>query len=245
MYFEYTIDPEEIEGMIDDLEDKYWLFRVAIEETMAIELHFYTAPERFNRLLALRDVCWSDYKAVSEGGMYNLVYDEKMRRAFTDSLKTGKTIKLPIPKVLEADYDSDFPTNSYEFLYNILDNTYNAWIAIEVVYDLLEQIDDVVFEDWLSENPISEINDLATKRAKKLDWLGDQKELTDLFVTLKQKGWIREVESKTIKSAFTKTDTIHQVLKPNQSKETKFEPVYPQIYSAKYSSPFSKIQDKT
>lgn len=78
---------------------------------------------------------------------------------------------------------------------------------------------------------------------EKLEWLGTQKELGELFVELLRKGWIKEIDSATIKQCFTNTNTIEQVLKPSQDSKTK-ENSYEGIFTPKYKPSFSEIKPK-
>lgn len=50
----------------------------------------------------------------------------------------------------------------------------------------------------------------------RLEWLGTQNALAALLVILKRMGWIHDYRPyKAIQMAFTKTDTIHKVLRPS------------------------------
>jgi len=71
----------------------------------------------------------------------------------------------------------------------------------------------------------------------KIQWLGSQKELAELFIRLKAKGWITEFEPETIKDCFTNANSIQQYLKPGEYTEDlggTFEQVFTQEYSAKF-----------
>lgn len=76
-----------------------------------------------------------------------------------------------------------------------------------------------------------------------IEWEGTQKQLAELFVELKKKGWIKEINVNQIKSNFTKSKTIEQVLKPHYDSATK-ENLYSEIYTAKYPPKFDKIKAK-
>ncbi|XWW47050.1 hypothetical protein JYG30_06270 [Fibrella sp. USSR17] len=79
---------------------------------------------------------------------------------------------------------------------------------------------------------------------KQIEWLGSQKQLGDLFVTLVDKGWIAEIPAyQTIKAAFTQSSSIEQILKPSRDKKLGIAE-YEQIYTSSYRSPFDKIKIK-
>ena len=76
----------------------------------------------------------------------------------------------------------------------------------------------------------------------KINWLGTQKQLAELFVELQKKGWIEKPDYTTIKNAFTKSNSIQQVLKPTQDKKSK-EKEYEGIYTPQYRPSFFGIKD--
>ena len=78
---------------------------------------------------------------------------------------------------------------------------------------------------------------------KKIEWLGSQKELGELFIILKKKGWIHNFEYSTIKACFTKSNSIHQILKPDQDKKEPYDLNYPQVYTSNYSPQFFGIKE--
>lgn len=47
-----------------------------------------------------------------------------------------------------------------------------------------------------------------------MEWLGSQKQLAELFIQLKEKGWIKSIKSQPIKAAFTNSASIQQFIKP-------------------------------
>lgn len=71
----------------------------------------------------------------------------------------------------------------------------------------------------------------------KIQWLGSQQELAELFIELKKKGWIADFEKATISECFTKSKTISQYLKPgspNKGLLGHFEQVYTNAYTPKF-----------
>lgn len=73
---------------------------------------------------------------------------------------------------------------------------------------------------------------------KRIEWLGTQKQLGELFIELKKNGFIADWNYATIKSCFTNSNTIHQILKPDD----KDFHAYHQIYSAQYEPKFDGIK---
>jgi hypothetical protein len=77
----------------------------------------------------------------------------------------------------------------------------------------------------------------------RIEWMGTQKELGELFVELHKKGWISETNHNQITQAFTKSNTISQVLKPSFDRKTS-EKLYEQIYTSYYKPKFDSIRTK-
>jgi hypothetical protein len=73
----------------------------------------------------------------------------------------------------------------------------------------------------------------------KLEWLGSQKELGELFLALNKKGWLKEINSALIKKYFTKSNTIDQILKPSLSNSN-----YEGVYTKKYKPKFDLIRPR-
>jgi len=81
---------------------------------------------------------------------------------------------------------------------------------------------------------------LYHKEIFQIEWNGTQKELGELFVELKNNGWIDDWDYDTIKACFTKSKTIHQILKPSTDKST-YEEHFEQIYTDNYKPKFYGI----
>ncbi len=78
------------------------------------------------------------------------------------------------------------------------------------------------------------------KPVAKIQWLGSQKELAELFVELMKKGWIEKIENETIQTCFTESKSVPQYLKPctdTKTGEDTYENLYtgytPQFYGIK------------
>ncbi len=84
---------------------------------------------------------------------------------------------------------------------------------------------------------------VAKKRSvRKIEWLGSQKELAELFIELKKKGWITDFDNDTIKECFTKSHSIQQTLKPAYNTKSKMkEPTYEGVYTSEYEPQFYGI----
>lgn len=82
----------------------------------------------------------------------------------------------------------------------------------------------------------------AGNAKRKIQWKGTQKQLGELFVELKKKGWIEGFEYQTIAAAFTNAKSIQQVLKPGTQKED-YEPTYDQIFTTQYDPQFYGIKE--
>ena len=90
---------------------------------------------------------------------------------------------------------------------------------------------------------LRKLNDLyqgrneSVKVIEQMEWLGTQKELAELHITLQANGWIKKFYVNTIKAAYTKSDTIDQVMKRNESVRNG-EQEYDQVYTLKYKPMF-------
>lgn len=81
-----------------------------------------------------------------------------------------------------------------------------------------------------------------TKSLNKIQWLGNQKELAELFIQLKAKGWIADFERQTIKDCFTNSHSIQQYLKPGESTED-LGGTFDQVFTEEYIPKFQKIAE--
>ena len=80
----------------------------------------------------------------------------------------------------------------------------------------------------------------AGTTTKKIQWLGTQKELAELFIYLKAKGWIADFEPETIKQCFTKANTIQQLFKPGTYTDA-LGGTFEQVFTLEYESKFHAI----
>lgn len=84
---------------------------------------------------------------------------------------------------------------------------------------------------------------LADHPSQKMVWLGTQKELAELFVELKKREWIKEINYKAIQASFTNSKTIAQILKPATDPKTKID-TFDQIYTSNYKPKFFAIKER-
>lgn len=82
------------------------------------------------------------------------------------------------------------------------------------------------------------------KALNKIQWLGTQKELAELFIRLRAKGWIADFEPETIKDCFTNANTIQQLLKPGEYTED-LGGTFEQVFTPEYSPKFHGIAPNT
>ena len=82
--------------------------------------------------------------------------------------------------------------------------------------------------------------DSPPKLSDKIQWLGTQKELAELFIRLRAKGWIADFEPDTIKECFTKSDSIQQILKPGEYTED-LGGTFEQVFTPEYVSKFHGV----
>ncbi|MBK8554982.1 MAG: hypothetical protein IPL65_04055 [Lewinellaceae bacterium] len=83
--------------------------------------------------------------------------------------------------------------------------------------------------------------DIVNKSRNKIQWLGTQKELAELFVELKKKGWIEKFENETIQDCFTESNSLPQYLKPSTNRKTK-EDTFDNLYTG-YTPLFYAIKE--
>ncbi|MEZ4951035.1 MAG: hypothetical protein R2879_21095 [Saprospiraceae bacterium] len=101
-----------------------------------------------------------------------------------------------------------------------------------------------IVEDWIikkNELLSAKIDQESNRVFEKIEWNGSQKELGELFVELKKKGWVNNLPFKTIKAAFTKSNSIDQALLPKYDKKT-YQSTYSNIYTEKYRPKFDTIR---
>ena len=134
------------------------------------------------------------------------------------------------------------------FLYFII-REQNDIVSKEKLQEFLPLIADKIFIDNTNESTsVEQYNDTEHDIENKINWLGTQKELGELFVELLQKGWINEINAKKIQTLFSKSNTIGQVIKPSgqlvpdEQGNKKLENQYEQIYTAKYQPKFDTIR---
>ena len=85
------------------------------------------------------------------------------------------------------------------------------------------------------------LSESMRKPTNKIQWLGSQKELAELFIYLRAKGWIVDFEPETIKECFTSSNTIHQYLKPGEYTED-LRGTFEQVFTSEYSPKFNGIK---
>lgn len=83
-----------------------------------------------------------------------------------------------------------------------------------------------------------------TQELEKIEWLGTQKELAELFLELKRKGWLKDIPIKLIQMYFTESNSIDQVLNPYYDRLSKL-PTYEKIFTPKYKPKFDTIRNKS
>lgn len=78
------------------------------------------------------------------------------------------------------------------------------------------------------------------KQLNKIQWLGTQKELAELFIRLKAKGWIADFEPETIKDCFTNSNSIQQYLKPGDYTD-ELGGTFDQVFTSEYVPKFHGV----
>lgn len=134
-----------------------------------------------------------------------------------------------------------------DFLYFVLKEQKDL-ISKERLQELLPLLSKKLFIE-IPTSSVAEQNEInEVHSSDKINWLGTQKELGELFVELSKKNWIDEIDVKKIQALFNKSNTIQQVLKPAQQLipddegNKKLENQYEQIYTAKYQPKFDTIR---
>lgn len=88
-----------------------------------------------------------------------------------------------------------------------------------------------------------EAGPVTKEHLPKIQWQGTQKELAELFIELRNKGWIKEINSDLIQRYFAKSETIKQVLKPSKDKTGTAN--YDGVYTKTYKPSFDLIKSNT
>lgn len=95
---------------------------------------------------------------------------------------------------------------------------------------------------WSTEDQISAIKD-----SDKINWLGTQKNLAELFIELKEKSWIEEIDPDKVKKSFTKSNSIEQLFILSYDRDEKkhvFDKVYTESYRPKFHNIYSPKRRK-
>lgn len=164
-------------------------------------------------LKRLIDRFQSGFKSASEYAfLVNELRSEKSRASLED-----KRNRVENGKAEWQDY-----IDSQE---NLENGVYYCWLLINFLYRYLDKV-------WKSEVPTFANQNLSAYQEKKNvelintnpksfrrhNWKGSQKQLAELFIELKEKGWIDEINVAAIQQCFTNSKTIGQCLKPGFSK---------------------------
>lgn len=81
------------------------------------------------------------------------------------------------------------------------------------------------------------------KELKRIEWLGTQAQLAELFIELERKGWIREKITETVQACFTNADSIDQPFRPYKDEFTG-EATYSKVFTGKYTAQFKGMREK-
>jgi hypothetical protein len=163
---------------------------------------------------------------------HGYLLDKQYCLALEKSLKYFRKIEIKQLEVELGRFELDINEIKKNIIY--LNSDEYSPVLYECLITALSSIFDKVqthFEKFLTSENLNLI---------KMEWLGTQKELAELFIELKNKGYIKEFKYNTIKACFTNTNTIHQILKPDNIDD----PIYPQVYSPEYKKKFEKIEKK-
>lgn len=161
---------------------------------------------------------------------YGYLLDRQYCFALEKSLKYFRKIEVKLLDVELRRFELDINEIKNNIIY--LNSDEYSPVLYECLITALSSIFDKVqthFDKFLTSENLNLIQ---------MEWLGTQKELAELFIELKNKGYIKEFKYNTIKACFTKTNTIHQILKPDNIKE----PIYSQVYTIDYKKKFEKIE---
>lgn len=77
-----------------------------------------------------------------------------------------------------------------------------------------------------------------------INWIGTQKQLGELFITLFQKHWISEIQHDLIKIYFTHAASFKEILRPTYCKDDKYDK-YSLVFTPNYKPKFEKIAENT
>ena len=101
----------------------------------------------------------------------------------------------------------------------------------------------------MTPRPVQDVSQSASaqdpvkKSSNKIQWLGNQKELAELFIMLRAKGWIVDFEIETIKDSFTNSHSIQQYLKAGDTTGTgELGGTFEQVFTSEYVPKFHGIK---
>lgn len=115
---------------------------------------------------------------------------------------------------------------------------------------IIRMIEDMTPQPVQGKSQLADAQDPVKKSSNKIQWLGTQKELAELFIQLKAKGWIAGFEPETLKDCFTNANSIQQYLKPGEytpdlggTFEQVFTPEYLPKFRGIYANPKTDSND--
>jgi len=179
---------------------------------------------------AFINIVISDYDGLTRKGKYknnilkNFLSNEyiELQKDHKQRYETGNLTK-------EYNYKPDFLSASNDQIIEILalNKSYDDYIA--KLNDELRKLQAIKLNNIPERKTISPIK-----------WLGSGKNLAELFIELKEKGWIEKFDYKTIITCFTQTGSINIYLKPGEKNEKN---TYSRLYSPKYKRKFNEIKE--
>lgn len=89
-------------------------------------------------------------------------------------------------------------------------------------------------------NPVG----LHGRPLKKMQWVGSQKRLAELFIVLEEKGWITSAVAGAIQRAFNPAASIPDLLKPGKTKKSN-KRHYPSVFTPEYAEIFDCIPENS
>lgn len=154
------------------------------------------------------------------------------------------SLQLVLLDLLQIDDFLNFQLKNYfkeehqlkRFISSIINN-----ISFSQLFNDKQRIEHI--NSWVGKDIVLKKDALGS--LERIEWLGTQKNLSELFIELKKKNWLKEIpKKKLLKAYFTKTDSIEQVLKPSTD-PSNYMDRYEGVYTKDYTAQFAQILQNT
>ena len=187
------------------------------------------AAEKDRVKVYTRKIVLKGSKGAAESHVEHFEDGELVSRLYQDADGGIRVVDVKPQQMLSFYQHRALDTPSAKNVYKFIVSNFCAQVLKERLIEYFEKAAD-------NKAPI-ELSVERRKSCKLMTWNGTQKELGELFLELKKKGWVDDYNFEAIRAAFTPTDAIDQAMRPGVKKDFK------NIYTTFYKPSFDKIKE--